>query len=133
MTVLELVKLVQAGLVIFGMYGFSGSNDNDNDNGYRGSNDNDNGYRGSNDDGNKDGSRTAGAGAGRGTTLPIDGLLCDVTVEGIQRWVGEIGEPCVGVEVGFVFSCPDLCLFFRFCFGFQVLAMMKCCVDEVLR
>jgi hypothetical protein len=28
----------------------------------------------------------------------IDGLLCDVTVEGFQRWVAEIGEPCLGVE-----------------------------------
>ncbi|KAI0084175.1 hypothetical protein BDY19DRAFT_898854 [Irpex rosettiformis] len=27
-----------------------------------------------------------------------DGLLCDVTCEGIQRWVAEIGEPCVNVE-----------------------------------
>jgi hypothetical protein len=28
----------------------------------------------------------------------IDGLLCDDTVEGIQRWVAEVGEQCVGVE-----------------------------------
>ena len=28
-----------------------------------------------------------------------DGLLCDVTCEGIQRWVTEVGEPCVNVEV----------------------------------
>ncbi|KAI0695729.1 hypothetical protein BC835DRAFT_1272898 [Cytidiella melzeri] len=27
-----------------------------------------------------------------------DGLLCDVTCEGIQRWVTEVGEPCVNVE-----------------------------------
>lgn len=28
-----------------------------------------------------------------------DGLLCDVTVEGIQKWIGEIGESCCpGVE-----------------------------------
>jgi hypothetical protein len=28
-----------------------------------------------------------------------DGLLCDLTVDGIQRWVTEIGEPYMGVEV----------------------------------
>jgi hypothetical protein len=28
----------------------------------------------------------------------IDGLLCDVTVESLQKWVAEIGEPCLGVE-----------------------------------
>lgn len=28
-----------------------------------------------------------------------NGLLCDVTLEGIQRWVTEIGEPCMEVEV----------------------------------
>lgn len=28
----------------------------------------------------------------------MDGLLCDVTVEGIEKWVSEIGESCVGVE-----------------------------------
>ncbi|KIM71203.1 hypothetical protein PILCRDRAFT_83024, partial [Piloderma croceum F 1598] len=28
----------------------------------------------------------------------MDGLLCDVTVEGIQRWVSEVGESSVGVE-----------------------------------
>jgi hypothetical protein len=31
--------------------------------------------------------------------VEIDGLLCDITVEGIQKWVSEIGESCVGVEV----------------------------------
>ena len=31
--------------------------------------------------------------------IEMDGLLCDVTVEGIQKWVSEIGENCVGVEV----------------------------------
>jgi hypothetical protein len=56
-TVLELVKLVQASLSIFGMYPL-----------------------------------TSEGGL-------VDGLLCDVTVDGIQRWVAEIGEPCVGVEV----------------------------------
>lgn len=29
----------------------------------------------------------------------MDGLLCDVTVEGIKKWVSEVGEGCVGVEV----------------------------------
>lgn len=28
----------------------------------------------------------------------IDGLLCDITADGIQKWVAEIGEQCVGVE-----------------------------------
>ncbi|KAF7971111.1 hypothetical protein HWV62_22040 [Athelia sp. TMB] len=28
----------------------------------------------------------------------IDGLLCDLTVEGIKKWVSEVGEGCVGVE-----------------------------------
>lgn len=27
-----------------------------------------------------------------------NGLLCDVTCEGIQRWVTEIGEPCMHIE-----------------------------------
>ncbi|KAI0320823.1 hypothetical protein OF83DRAFT_1102938 [Amylostereum chailletii] len=27
-----------------------------------------------------------------------DGLLCDLTVEGIQRWITDVGEPCMGVE-----------------------------------
>ncbi|KAK7695822.1 hypothetical protein QCA50_000460 [Cerrena zonata] len=27
-----------------------------------------------------------------------NGLLCDVTCEGIQRWIAEIGEPCMEVE-----------------------------------
>ncbi|KAK2466228.1 hypothetical protein APHAL10511_001870 [Amanita phalloides] len=50
-TVLELVKLIQAGLSLFGMY--SG---------------------------------------------PLDGLLCDTTVDGIRRWIADIGEPIVGLE-----------------------------------
>ena len=29
-----------------------------------------------------------------------NGLLCDVTVDGIQKWVAEIGEPHIHVEVG---------------------------------
>ena len=28
-----------------------------------------------------------------------DGLLCDVTCEGIHKWIVEIGEPCMDVEV----------------------------------
>lgn len=31
-----------------------------------------------------------------------DGLLCDVTVDSIQRWLTEIGEPQMAVEV----LCP---------------------------
>lgn len=31
--------------------------------------------------------------------VEMDGLLCDVTVEGIKKWVSEVGEGCVGVEV----------------------------------
>ncbi|KAF8640106.1 hypothetical protein AX17_001342 [Amanita inopinata Kibby_2008] len=50
-TVLELVKLIQAGLSLFGMY------------------------------------------AG-----PSDGLLCDTTVDGIRRWIADIGEPIIGLE-----------------------------------
>ncbi|KAG5643968.1 hypothetical protein DXG03_009319 [Asterophora parasitica] len=53
-TVLELVKLVQAGLAICGMY-------------------------------------SCGPAA-------FDGLLCDETVDGIRKWIVEIGEPCVGLE-----------------------------------
>lgn len=34
--------------------------------------------------------------------MEMDGLLCDVTVEGIQRWVAEVGERSVGVEVSLV-------------------------------
>lgn len=29
-----------------------------------------------------------------------NGLLCDVTVDGIQTWITEIGEPHLHVEVG---------------------------------
>lgn len=67
-TVLELVKLVQASLLIYGMY------------------------------------------AG-GVCAPADGLLCDVTIEGIQRWVRDVGEPILDVEVCFVFcvlSCVEM-------------------------
>jgi hypothetical protein len=54
-TILELVKLIQAALSLFGM--FSPCQDDWN------------------------------------------GLLCDLTVDGIQRWVTEIGELHMGVEV----------------------------------
>jgi hypothetical protein len=54
-TILELVKLIQAALSLFGMFSLC------------------------HDDWN--------------------GLLCDVTVDGIQRWVAEIGEQHMGVEV----------------------------------
>lgn len=53
-TVLELVKFIQCGLAIFGMFDLS---------------------------------------------LERNGLLCDVTVDGIQRWITEVGEPCLHVEV----------------------------------
>ncbi|THH06359.1 hypothetical protein EW146_g9636, partial [Bondarzewia mesenterica] len=53
-TTLELVKLLQTGLAIFGMFDLSPEERN--------------------------------------------GLLCDVTVDGIQRWIVEIGERLVGVE-----------------------------------
>lgn len=54
-TILELVKLIQAALSLFGLFSLC------------------------QDDWN--------------------GLLCDVTVDGIQRWVAEIGEQHMGVEV----------------------------------
>lgn len=54
-TVLELVKLIQAALAIYGMFDLAPDERN--------------------------------------------GLLCDVTYEGIQRWIAEIGEPCIQVEV----------------------------------
>ncbi|KAI0638204.1 hypothetical protein C8Q77DRAFT_1187759 [Trametes polyzona] len=53
-TVLELVKLIQAALAIFGMFDLAPEERN--------------------------------------------GLLCDVTCEGIQRWVTEIGEPFLKIE-----------------------------------
>ncbi|EIN10634.1 hypothetical protein PUNSTDRAFT_84841 [Punctularia strigosozonata HHB-11173 SS5] len=53
-TVLELVRFVQAGLAICGMFDMAPEQ--------------------------------------------RDGLLCDITVDGLQRWIAEIGEPCVGVE-----------------------------------
>jgi hypothetical protein len=59
-TVLELVKLVQIGLSLFGMYNVK---------------------------------------EGLGSMLLVDGLLCDVTVRGIERWIVEIGEPRAGLEV----------------------------------
>lgn len=36
-----------------------------------------------------------------------DGLLCDETVAGIQKWVAEIGEQYVKVEVSFL-RCREL-------------------------
>lgn len=54
-TVLELVKMVQTALAIFGIFDLSPEERN--------------------------------------------GLLCDVTNDGIQKWVSEIGEPCMKVEV----------------------------------
>ncbi|RXW25248.1 hypothetical protein EST38_g606 [Candolleomyces aberdarensis] len=30
--------------------------------------------------------------------IVLDGLLCDETVEGIHKWIAEIGEPCLGLE-----------------------------------
>ena len=54
--VLELVKLIQAGLSVFGMFDLDRES--------------------------------------------RDGLLCDVTWEGIQKWVTEIGDPLMNVEVG---------------------------------
>ncbi|KAI0375656.1 hypothetical protein BV20DRAFT_1117203 [Pilatotrama ljubarskyi] len=53
-TVLELVKLIQAALAIFGMFDLAPEERN--------------------------------------------GLLCDITCEGIQRWVTEIGEPFLKIE-----------------------------------
>lgn len=35
-----------------------------------------------------------------------NGLLCDVTVDGIQKWIIEIGEPHLYVEVGSFVWCP---------------------------
>ncbi|KAF5363541.1 hypothetical protein D9756_000366 [Leucocoprinus leucothites] len=61
-TVLELVKLVQTGLSLFGMY---------------------------------DVKESMGFTGGR---LLVDGLLCDITVRGIERWIAEIGEPRAGLE-----------------------------------
>jgi hypothetical protein len=54
-TILELVKLIQVALSLFGMFSLCRDEWN--------------------------------------------GLLCDLTVDGIQRWVTEIGEPLLGVEV----------------------------------
>ncbi|KAH0839736.1 hypothetical protein J3R83DRAFT_676 [Lanmaoa asiatica] len=34
------------------------------------------------------------------STAAFDGLLCDVTIDGLRRWVAEIGENLVGFEVG---------------------------------
>lgn len=34
----------------------------------------------------------------------LDGLLCDVTIDGLQKWMTEIGESLPGVEV-----CDIIC------------------------
>lgn len=68
-TVLELVKLVQIGLSLFGMYGV------------------------------REDLNCAGG------MLLFDGLLCDVTVRGIERWIAEIGEPRAGLEVSLCCNC----------------------------
>jgi hypothetical protein len=31
-------------------------------------------------------------------SIVLDGLLCDETVEGIHKWIADIGEPCLGLE-----------------------------------
>lgn len=41
----------------------------------------------------------AGLAYGGGGVPLIDGLLCDVTVRGIEQWIAEIGEPRAGLEV----------------------------------
>jgi hypothetical protein len=64
-TVLELVRFVQAGLAICGMFEMSPEQ--------------------------------------------RDGLLCDVTVDGLQRWIAEIGEPYLEVEVCRLWACPRSC------------------------
>ena len=33
-----------------------------------------------------------------------NGLLCDVTVEGLQKWVLDIGEPYLHIEVRWLFA-----------------------------
>lgn len=39
-----------------------------------------------------------------------NGLLCDLTVDGIQKWVVEIGEPHIHVEVGALALWPSMLL-----------------------
>jgi hypothetical protein len=56
--VLELVRSVQSGLGLYGMFDLSAEERN--------------------------------------------GLLCDITVEGIQKWITEVGEPLLELEVSFV-------------------------------
>lgn len=76
-TVLELVRLIQAALAISGMFPIR---------------------RLHGDDGNV-GTGTGGRTGMEMLEMETDGLLCDITVEGIQKWVTDIGESCVGVEV----------------------------------
>ncbi|KAJ3536914.1 hypothetical protein NMY22_g5826 [Coprinellus aureogranulatus] len=58
-TVLEFVKLIQAGLALFACYGSLSPPP---------------------------------------PSLVLDGLLCDDAVEGIHRWIAEVGEPWLGLE-----------------------------------
>ena len=73
LTVLELVKLIQAALSVFGHFSASGCDEEG------------------------EWLETEQE-RGAGEEEIFDGLLCDVTVEGIQKWVIDIGEPCLGVE-----------------------------------
>jgi len=68
-TIVELVKLIQAALSLFGMFSICQDERN--------------------------------------------GLLCDLTVDGIQRWVTEIGEPYMGVEVFFLSVPTSLFYIYR--------------------
>lgn len=82
-TVLELVRLIQAALAISGMFPLCD-------------------FRGDSGTGVR---IATGVGTGMEMeTLEMDGLLCDITVEGIQKWVGEIGESSVGVEVSYLIT-----------------------------
>lgn len=74
-TVLELVKLIQAGLAIFGMFDLAAEERN--------------------------------------------GLLCDVTCEGIQRWITEVGEHCLKVEVRCISMFVYLCSLTNMCESYQ--------------
>jgi hypothetical protein len=80
--VLELVKLVQCALALFGM--FDGSPEERN------------------------------------------GLLCDLTAEGILRWTDEVGEPLLSLEVRrrIYISCVILCA----CLAYGACRRSKCCL-----
>jgi hypothetical protein len=64
-TVLELVRLVQAALGVFGLFDLAPDERN--------------------------------------------GLLCDATVQGLQRWTAEVGEPLLRLEVCAVACLPGVC------------------------